>query len=531
MHWKNGRWLLVAAILVLAGGCHLIVGIRDAEPYPPDAGAGGATACTPNQMQVCYRGPEQTDGVGVCRGGTQACTSDGEWGACEGEALPGTEDCSAPEDEDCNGYACSETLWVKQFGVQSTSASPADVAVDPQTGDIYVTGSFSGVLPTGPDTLDVQSANSAAFLAKFDSQGTVLWAKQFAAASGSYSIYGFSLVIDTQSNVVLSGVATPAVNLGGSDLPEGVFIGKFSPSGEYLWSQACQADYDWGLSAYVAVDPSSNDVVVAGTFAAFAPGTITCGNIAVMGTADVFVAKLAAADGTALFLKEFGDAGVDLAYDVEVDGQGSILLTGAGNDVSFGGLPLTGGYIAKLASNGSHAWSKGIGEGSLGDLEIDAAGDVAVTGTGTDTGSLNFGGEDLLPIGSRDLFVARLKGSGDHVWSRRFGSPGENLSGGGDLAVDHKGNLAVSGSIKGNVIIDGAILTGDSTPFIMTFDIDGKGVWSRTFGGGSFLSQTIAFSSLDELAVAGNFRLPADFGKGLATPVGESDLFLLKIAP
>lgn len=177
---KRGSGLTGVGILVLAGGCHLIVGIRDAEPYPPDAGTGGAAACTPAHVQDCYGGPEQTLGVGVCKAGTQTCQVDGEWGPCDGEIQPGTEDCSKPGDEDCNGYACGEMLWVQQLGVQSTNAYIHDVAVDPQTGDVYFTGALHGSLPIGAYTLDSQGVSRVAFLAKLEPNGAPLWANNSA---------------------------------------------------------------------------------------------------------------------------------------------------------------------------------------------------------------------------------------------------------------------------------------------------------------------------------------------------------------
>jgi hypothetical protein len=51
--------------------------------------------------QNCYGGPPGTMDVGICRGGTQRCTS-GSFGACLGEVRPGNEVCNTIDD-DCNG--------------------------------------------------------------------------------------------------------------------------------------------------------------------------------------------------------------------------------------------------------------------------------------------------------------------------------------------------------------------------------------------------------------------------------------------
>jgi len=52
----------------------------------------------------CYTGPDETEEVGQCSGGQQACLR-GRWQLdCVGQVLPGREACNG-EDEDCNGVA------------------------------------------------------------------------------------------------------------------------------------------------------------------------------------------------------------------------------------------------------------------------------------------------------------------------------------------------------------------------------------------------------------------------------------------
>jgi Notch-like protein len=52
-------------------------------------------------MRACYSGAAGTMGVGVCRGGAQSCVA-GVYGACAGEITPSTETCDN-RDQDCDG--------------------------------------------------------------------------------------------------------------------------------------------------------------------------------------------------------------------------------------------------------------------------------------------------------------------------------------------------------------------------------------------------------------------------------------------
>jgi hypothetical protein len=52
-------------------------------------------------QRACYGGPAGTEGVGVCRGGTQTCSA-GAWGTCNGQVTPVAEVCDNV-DNNCNG--------------------------------------------------------------------------------------------------------------------------------------------------------------------------------------------------------------------------------------------------------------------------------------------------------------------------------------------------------------------------------------------------------------------------------------------
>ena len=120
------------------------------------------TGCTDGQTRPCYDGPSGTLDVGSCKAGTQTCAN-GMWPtSCPGETLPTAEDCTSPDDKNCNYlpgcfdiFACLDSPAC-QTQCQLTSAAcvcptgDGDVATCPD-GTLTDDGGFG----TGDFMLDV----------------------------------------------------------------------------------------------------------------------------------------------------------------------------------------------------------------------------------------------------------------------------------------------------------------------------------------------------------------------------------------
>ena len=112
-----GYWLAALVVVMVALVAAFVVAgcSRGYSSVPPDsrvtrdalpADGGrdeGSTdaACKLGATRACYTGQTGTEGVGICKAGTQTCAT-GAWGACEGEVLPTSETCDGL-DNDCNG--------------------------------------------------------------------------------------------------------------------------------------------------------------------------------------------------------------------------------------------------------------------------------------------------------------------------------------------------------------------------------------------------------------------------------------------
>ena len=60
--------------------------------------------CTPGETQECYKGPNNSKGVGICAAGIATCVVDGsDWSECVGQVLPAAEICGDGIDQNCDG--------------------------------------------------------------------------------------------------------------------------------------------------------------------------------------------------------------------------------------------------------------------------------------------------------------------------------------------------------------------------------------------------------------------------------------------
>jgi len=97
--------------------------------------------------------------------------------------------------------------------------------------------------------------------------------------------------------------------------------------------------------------------------------------------------------------------------------------------------------------------------------------------------SINFGGGNLNNVGSNDIFIAKLRSNnGSHIWSKSFGSTSNDQP--NEFAIDSFDNIIIIGSFSGNINFGGGILSsaGLSDIFVAKFDSNGNHIFSKRFG-------------------------------------------------
>ncbi len=239
--------------------------------------------------------------------------------------------------------------WATYYG-----GSGADIAHGVSTddsGNAYIAGfttSGNGIASSGA-WLTKFSNNSSAFLAKFDSSGSISWATYY-GETGNEGATGVSL--DASGNAYItgstagdSGIATSGAyqtsNAGAID----VFIAKFSPSGIRLWGTffgGKNADFSYGIASNNLGDIfitgytySNTDIASQGAYLSTMDGAAT-----------VFIAQFSSS-GSRIWSTYYGGNATEFGGSIAADAFGAIFITGETNNTS--GIATSGAYESTLA--------------------------------------------------------------------------------------------------------------------------------------------------------------------------------------
>ncbi len=237
------------------------------------------------------------------------------------------------------------------------------------------------------------------------------------------------------------------------------------------------------------------------------------------------MANFSAATSSGPWAKRFGGSGNDSASAVAVDNSGNIFLGGSfKGSADFGGSLLTssGGQdmvLAKYSSSGVHQWSYrfgGAGDETVKAIALDSSGNIFVAGYFT--GSGNFGGSTFTSAGQYNSFLAKYSASGQHLWSKSFGSTSSTtyIDLFNALALDSQGNVVVTGTFQGDASFGGASLHSQWGTAVNTvlakYSTDGTHLWSKNFASGNEnYANGIAIDRSDNIILTGSFFTSVNF--------------------
>ncbi len=375
-------------------------------------------------------------------------------------------------------------LWTREFGTV-TNDYAWGVASD--ASGIYVVGSTYGALPgqtnaghalTQPGfygTLD-------AYIRKYDANGTELWTRQFGSLANEYT---WGVVVDAtgvyvvgQTEGVLPGQTDTGVGNGASD----AFIRKYDLNGNELWTR--QFGTPFNDNAVAAVVDSTALYVVGSTQGELPGQTKTP-----FTNYEAFIRKYDA-NGTELWTRQFAASEHAIGFGVAVDNSG-VYVSGAVRGVLPGQTSAgsTDAFVRKYDISGNEVWTRQFGS-SLEDDGIALAADgTAVYVTGDTDGVLS----GQTSAGAFDAFIRKYDVSGSRLWTRQFGSSGDDFA--FDVKTDSSG-IYVLGTSGGQTTNPGGFIVKFSNPQVLTVDIDIKpGTYPNTINLGSSGTVPVAILS------------------------------------
>jgi Secretion system C-terminal sorting domain len=226
-------------------------------------------------------------------------------------------------------------VWAKSAGDIGWDEANA-VAAD-ASGNVYMAGIFdSPTINFGATTL-INTDNSGntydIFLTKYNTNGTVQWAKSAGGASFDYAL---SVGLNTLGNIYVAGYfGSPEMYFGSDSLENydslgvtnDLFLAKYDTNGNEIWAKSAGGDGD-DISTSVAVDATGNTFLT-GYFnspsVAFGSSILT--NEDTNYYQDIFIAKYDAS-GNVLWAKSTGGSSDDEANSITIDATGNAYVAG-----------------------------------------------------------------------------------------------------------------------------------------------------------------------------------------------------------
>lgn len=392
--------------------------------------------------------------------------------------------------------------WVKELGYGNSQTSSEAITID-SNGSIYTTGSFQGTADFDPGpgtynlTLNATGINTDIFISKLDFMGNFVWVKSIGGinASANNSDLAASICTDSQGNVYVTGQ----------------------------------------FRATVDFDPGSGIQLVTAA-----------------GVNDIFILKLDPS-GNYIWVRTFGDTGIDYGTAISTDSFGNIYTTGNFNgtidfDPSSGVSNISSFnddlFILKLDPSGSLVWIKNMGgsisQCSPSSIHLDSFGNIYTTGNFY--GSVDFDpnmATFTLTANASSIFISKLNAQGDFIWAKSMGSTTQN-SGGQSIETDQLGNVYTTGYFQGVADFDPNIGTytytaGGSNAFVSKLDVNGNFVWAKSIGqtwSDDCQASSIKIDPFGFLYSTGFFHGYIDFDPGISTTILNANghsVYVLKL--
>ena len=320
-----------------------------------------------------------------------------------------------------DGYG--NVIWARAIGGAGDDLG-SYLGID-TIGNVYLAGYFQSDTLLIDSTILVNHGGTTTFLAKFDSLGNLVWARQ---SGGSSPNFIGAITTDPQGNSFISGYftgstttfGTVVLNNSNSASPD-IYLVKYNSLGTVDWAKkfgGFSSDFISGIAVDTLDQPYITGWSESGNlyFDTIAIHNLNC-------PAYIFVAKCDAA-GNALWVRHSTGASYDRTGGIALDNAGNAFVTGSFQSQSmvldsitiFNSNPSGGSYDAftlKYNKYGNIIWAKKAGFGTQieqGTCVSSDPGGICYVGGYFDGIVLNYCSSSLWNVhgGWEDLYLIRI---------------------------------------------------------------------------------------------------------------------------
>ncbi|MDR3680492.1 MAG: T9SS type A sorting domain-containing protein [Flavipsychrobacter sp.] len=400
--------------------------------------------------------------------------------------------------------ANGQLLWLRTAVLSPTNSlnTPNSMcngnvmAIDP-AGYVYIGGNFI-------DTMDLNGIHLVSnsflyadiFLAKYDTNGNIIWAKKAGGLGddviGGGKVFdqmGGGMHLDNEGSIYLtgnfgnyqSGITVPksatfdTITLKADTLGS-VFLAKYDTGGHVIWAKAI------GSRGSQTAEPQAFDVTINGADDVFITGNFSAASIyfdsikllsmpQYLRTAygHMFVAKYNK-DGSAEWARLIDGKGGTFGVSLITDNTNDVIVAGLGlSDTTIfdniyikGSYPSINSFLAKYSASGNVLWAKSMDNYYHSNnyptyMGMGTDGYIYMTGVFTDT--VVFDGKTLISNGGYDVYLTRYNVDGNLNWLTSIGGTKDDAAFG--IATDNTNAIYVTGDVQDTCTF-GTFVVGDS---------------------------------------------------------------------
>ena len=434
----------------------------------------------------------------------------------------------------CANQTDENIRWLKQGGGMHYDAG-RQIESDSEN-NVYVLGSTQGESTFNGIKLD--GNDDQIVLLKYEDGGLINWAKSF---GGMGDDIGYGMALNKSNDVLITGhfsdsASFDEIKVNGNGL-EDAFVSKVNSDGKVLWAKnigGMEKDFGRGI------DVNSNNEIFVSGFCSGDIYCDKNKILATAGKDNLFIIKLDD-NGNFIYGKSFASEKGNLrSHSLKAKSNGEVVIVGylegtlkINDSTEVRSIGKADAVIISLSKEGEISWVRNVGSKSWDegyDISLDEQENIYVTGF--TSGTSYFGSEDLLIFegkGQRDAFVIKLNTEGKFLWAGNYGGNGIDEA----RSIHYKNNaLLITGFVEkeGTFGKNKYVSSGLTDVFLLNLSSNNEVLKSFLFGGKEGdEGRAVSFDNEGYANLTGRIKNRANFGKIELREAKDGDVFITKV--